>query len=100
MQPSTQQTPITVAEDIADLTAALEAAEAQARALRDEKKMMRDRIERLRGMLKTNAGWWYELSDDDKGDICMEVAGDMEPPLMAAERVANRRKRPYRLRPG
>ncbi len=45
---------------------------------------MQHRIERLRGMLKTNAGWWYELSDYDKGDICMEVAGDMEPPLMGS----------------
>jgi hypothetical protein len=52
--------------------------EANERALRDEVKRMRTRIERLRGMLKTNAGWWYELSDDDKGDACMEAAEDME----------------------
>ena len=34
-----------------------------------------ERIAKLREMLKTNAEWWYELSDDDKGDACMEVMG-------------------------
>ena len=32
-----------------------------------------ERIAKLRAMLKTNAEWWYELSDDDKGDACLEV---------------------------
>ena len=34
-----------------------------------------ERIAKLRAMLKTNAEWWYELSDDDKGDACMEAMG-------------------------
>lgn len=46
-----------------------------------EVERLRLRVERLRGMLKTNAGWWYELSDDDKGDACIEAAGDMEAPM-------------------
>jgi hypothetical protein len=54
-----------------------EAARWKAEAIR-----MRHRIERLRGMLKTNAGWWFDLNDDDKWEACMEAAGDMEPPIM------------------
>jgi hypothetical protein len=34
-----------------------------------------ERIAKLKAMLKTNAEWWYELSDDDKGDACMEAMG-------------------------
>ena len=70
--------------DIADLTAALEAADSEARALREETKQMRHRIECLRGALKTASGRFLDANDLQSADDCMEWAGDMEPPLMGS----------------
>ena len=72
------------AEDIADLTASLEAAESEMRAWRDAARRLRTRVERLRGALKSAAGRAYEVAEFKLGDDCMEWAGDMEPPLMGS----------------
>lgn len=45
---------------------------------------MRNRIECLRGALKSAAGRAYEVAEFRLGDDCMEWAGDMEPPLMGS----------------
>jgi hypothetical protein len=49
--------------------------------LRAERARMRARIETLRGMLKSAAGYLFEAGDQAGGEECLEVAGDMEPPL-------------------
>jgi signal transduction histidine kinase len=54
---------------------ALRAELAEVRAQRDR---MRNRIESLRGMLKSCAGWFLDLDRVDLHELCMEVAGDME----------------------
>jgi predicted nucleic acid-binding Zn-ribbon protein len=74
------------AGEIADLNTALETAESEARALRDEVRRMRNRIESLRGALKTASGWIWEgagteIEANERADKCIEMAGDMEPPL-------------------
>lgn len=46
-----------------------------------ELRRMRDRIESLRGSLKSAAGHLYELGEPMLGDQALNAAGDMEPPL-------------------
>ena len=70
------------AADIADLTHSLERAESEARAWQDEAHRLRNRVECLRGALKSAAWRAYEVAEFRLGDDCMEWAGDMEPPLM------------------
>lgn len=43
---------------------------------------LRDRIERLRGALKTASGRFFDADDLQSADDCLKWAGDMEPPLM------------------
>ena len=45
---------------------------------------MRDRIERLRGALKTASGRFFEADDLQSADDCLEWAGDMEPQIMGS----------------
>lgn len=45
---------------------------------------MRHRIECLRGGLKSAAGWLLDANDLDGHEKCLEMAGDMEPPLMGS----------------
>jgi hypothetical protein len=72
------------AADMADLTAALEKAESETRSLRDEVKRMRHRIECLRGGLKSAGGWLLDADDLKGHEKCLEMAGDMEPPIMGS----------------
>jgi hypothetical protein len=51
-------------------------------ALAVEVRRMRNRIERLRGALKTASGRFFEANDLKSAEDCMTWAGDMEPPLM------------------
>jgi len=51
------------------------------KSLRKENKRMRRRIETLRGALKYVSGRVYEFFEYRLGDYCMEIAGDMEPPI-------------------
>ena len=44
-----------------------------------EVRRMRHRIERLRGGLKSAAGWLLDVEDIDGHNECLEMAGDMEP---------------------
>ena len=54
-----------------------------------ELERMRDRIERLRGSLKTASGWCFDMTDPlepptskewlKRADLLMALAGDMEP---------------------
>ena len=60
--------------------------------LRNENIRMRDRIERLRGALKTASGWCFDMSDSPNADdptgaewlarsnSLLSLAGDMESP--------------------
>ncbi len=43
---------------------------------------MRHRIECLRGGLKSASGWLLDADDLDGSEKCLEMAGDMEPPIM------------------
>lgn len=43
---------------------------------------IRHRIECLRGGLKSAAGWLLDADDMNGHSKCLEMAGDMEPPLM------------------
>ena len=45
---------------------------------------MRHRIECLRGGLKSACGWFRDLDDCGSAEMCLEMAGDMEPPLMGS----------------
>ena len=45
---------------------------------------MRNRIECLRGGLKSAAGWLLDADDLAGHEKCLEMAGDMEPPLMGS----------------
>ena len=56
-----------------DWATVAESAKVRAQILSEQLAAKERTIERLRVMLKTNADWWYELSDDDKGDACMEA---------------------------
>ena len=54
-------------------------------AARDlEMARMRHRIECLRGGLKSAAGWLLDADDLAGHEKCLEMAGDMEPPLMGS----------------
>lgn len=53
-------------------------------ALAAEVRRMRHRIERLRGGLKSAAGWLLDADDLAGHERCLEMAGDMEPPLMGS----------------
>jgi hypothetical protein len=71
-----------IARDMADHEAGID-------ALREENKRMRDRIERLRGALKTASGWVWdgaanEAEANDRANQLLDMAGDMEPPLMGS----------------
>jgi len=50
--------------------------------LASEVRRMRHRIECLRGGLKSAAGWLLDADDLEGHEKCLEMAGDMEPPLM------------------
>ncbi len=54
----------------------------------DEVRRMRNRIERLRGGLKSACGWFIDLDDTEHANKCLEMAGDMEPPLMGSNAKA------------
>lgn len=47
-----------------------------------EVRRMRHRIECLRGGLKSAAGWLLDADDLEGHGKCLDMAGDMEPPLM------------------
>jgi len=47
-----------------------------------EVRRMRHRIESLRGGLKSAAWWLLDADDLEHHEKCLEMAGDMEPPLM------------------
>ena len=49
-----------------------------------EVRRMRHRIECLRGGLKSAAGWLMDADDLAGHEKCLEMAGDMEPPLMGS----------------
>ena len=49
-----------------------------------EVRRMRNRIECLRGGLKSAAGWLLDADDLAGHEKCLEMAGDMEPPLMGS----------------
>ena len=49
---------------------------------------MRNRIECLRGALKSAAGRAYEVAEFRLGDDCMEWAGDMEKAMELEEKIA------------
>lgn len=51
-------------------------------ALAAEMRRMRHRIECLRGGLKSACGWFRDLDDTEHAELCLEMVGDMEPPLM------------------
>lgn len=51
---------------------------------KSEATRMRHRIECLRGGLKSAAGWLLDVGDLDGHEKCLEMAGDMEPPLMGS----------------
>lgn len=53
-------------------------------AMESELARMRHRIECLRGGLKSAAGWLLDADDLDGHEKCLEMAGDMEPPLMGS----------------
>lgn len=53
-------------------------------ALTAEVRRMRHRIECLRGGLKSAAGWLLDADDLTGHEKCLEMAGDMEPPLMGS----------------
>jgi len=52
-----------------------------------EIRRLRERVERLRGALKTASGWCFDMTSDDsieyewikRADLLLECAGDMEP---------------------
>ena len=49
-----------------------------------EVRRMRHRIECLRGGLKSASGWLLDADDLDGSEKCLEMAGDMEPPIMGS----------------
>ena len=49
-----------------------------------EVRRMRHRIECLRGGLKSAAGWLLDADDLEGHERCLDMAGDMEPPLMGS----------------
>ena len=53
-------------------------------ALAAEVRRMRYRIECLRGGLKSACWWFRDLDDTSHAEECLELAGDMEPPLKEA----------------
>ena len=53
-------------------------------AMESELARMRDRIECLRGGLKSAAGWLLDAGDIAGHEKCLEMAGDMEPPIMGS----------------
>ena len=66
---------------------------AAAAALAAEVRRMRNRIECLRGALKSASGRFFDLGERGAAEDCMEWAGDMEPPIMGSNgkvRGANR----------
>ena len=58
---------------------------AEVGALTAEVRRMRHRIECLRGGLKSAAGWLLDADDIVGHEKCLEMAGDMEPPLNAED---------------
>ena len=52
-----------------------------------EVRRMRHRIECLRGGLKSASGWLLDADDLDGSEKCLEMAGDMEPPIMGSNVV-------------
>lgn len=59
-------------------------------ALSAEVRRMRHRIECLRGGLKSAAGWLLDADDLAGHEKCLEMAGDMEPPLMGSNVQSDR----------
>jgi len=60
-------------------------------ALAAEVRRMRNRIECLRGGLKSSSGKFFEIGERGAAEDCLEWAGDMEPPLMGSNDLGNRR---------
>ena len=57
-----------------------------------EVRRMRHRIECLRGGLKSASGWLLDADDLDGSEKCLEMAGDMEPPIMGSNVIAQGRE--------
>ena len=57
-----------------------------------EVRRMRHRIECLRGGLKSASGWLLDADDLDGSEKCLEMAGDMEPPIMGSNDQAKGRE--------
>jgi len=56
--------------------------------LEQERRRLTDRVERLRGALKTASGRFFEAGDNASADNCLEWAGDMETSIMRTNAIA------------